>query len=252
MPTKLPALFAGLLAMGLAATAEAIPVELELSLVIDDSSSISNAEFSQQIDGYANAFRQQNVIDTIVNSADGIAVNAILFASGANEVIQFTHLQTAQEVEDFADALAAISRTGGQTNIAAGMDLAVQTIAGNNFESGNLIIDVSGDGTQNTPGDVAGVRDAALAAGITRINGIAIGGQGIFDFYQANVIGGPDAFVLQANSFDEFETAIATKIGVEVGAPDPDPVGVPEPGVISMLGIGLLTLGVAMRRRRMG
>ncbi|MGH1483221.1 MAG: DUF1194 domain-containing protein [Geminicoccales bacterium] len=46
-------------ALGLAGIAKAIPVDLELSLVIDDSSSINDTDFSRQIDGYANAFRQQ-------------------------------------------------------------------------------------------------------------------------------------------------------------------------------------------------
>ena len=92
-------------------------------------------------------------------------------------------------------------------------------------------------------------RDAALSSGVSRINGITIGGQFIFDFYQANVIGGTDAFALKAESFDEFGTAIATKIGIEVGAPPP--TSVPEPGVIGLLGLGFLALGFAMRRRTM-
>lgn len=249
MPGKMLAIVAGLVALGLTGPVKAIPVSLELSLVVDDSSSINNSEFSQQIDGYASAFRQQAVIDSIVNATNGIAVNTILFATGATEVIQFTQLQTAQEVEDFAVALEAIARTGGSTNIAAGIDLAVDRIANNNFESGNIIIDVSGDGTQNVGGNnVAVSRDLALQAGVSRINGIAIGGSNIFDFYTNNVIGGPGAFVLQADSFDDFETAIATKIGVEVGAP-PEPTSVPEPGVISMLGLGFLVFGFVMRRR---
>ncbi len=78
MPGKMLAMFAGLVALGLAGTAKAIPVDLQLSLVIDDSSSINNSEFSQQINGYANAFRQTEVIDTIVNSPNGIAVNTVL------------------------------------------------------------------------------------------------------------------------------------------------------------------------------
>ncbi len=171
------------------------------------------------------------------------------FATSAAEVIGFTQLQTAQDVEDFADDLAAITRFGGSTNIAGGINLAVETIALNGFESGNIIIDVSGDGAHNVSGDAAASRDAALSAGVSRVNGIAIGGSSVFDFYQANVIGGPGAFILQANSFDEFETAIATKIGVEVGAPEA--IDVPEPGLISMLGLGFLFLGFAMRRRHM-
>jgi len=74
---------------------------------------------------------------------------------------------------------------------------------------------------------------------------IAIGGSDIFDFYQANIIGGTDAFLLQAYSVNDFETAIATKID----APAPEPTAIPKPGVINMLGLGFLTIGFALRRR---
>ena len=245
---------AGLALLGLSGTAKAIPVDLELSLVIDSSTSINAGEFDQQINGYSAAFRQASVISSIVNSAGGIAVNTILFANDAEEVLAFRQLQTEQDVLDFADALDAIARINGDTNIAAGIDLAFETLATNDFESGNLIIDVSGDGTQNRPGDPAVSRDVALAAGVSRINGIAIGNDSVFDFYEDNVIGGVDSFVLQADSFDVFDEAIANKIQLEVGVPDPgtdpEPSPVPAPGAIGLIGFGVLALGCAMRRRR--
>lgn len=252
MHSRLTVAFAGLAMMGLAGTANAIPVDLELSLVIDSSGSIDGGEFSQQIDGYAAAFRQTAVVNSIAASPNGIAVNTILFASDASEVITFQHLQTEQDVLDFADALAAVTRVTGGTDIADGINLAVETLNTNAFESGNIIIDVSGDGEQNTAGDPAASRDAALSAGVSRINGIAIGDDDIFDFYQANVIGGVDAFVLQADSFDEFDAAIADKIELEVGVPGPDPlppVAVPAPGALGLIGLGVFALGCVLRRR---
>ncbi len=251
MHSRLTAALAGLALLGLAGTAKAIPVDLELSLVVDSSGSISSGEFSQQIGGYASAFRQTAVIDSIVDSPNGIAVNTILFSSSATEVIPFTLLQTAADVESFASALEAIDRINGGTNIPSGINLAVETIATNNFESGNIIIDVSGDGASSASATQAS-RDAALSAGVSRINGIAIGSDSIFNFYQNNVIGGVDAFVLQASGFDEFDAAIAQKIQVEVGVPDPDPspTPVPAPGAIGLIGLGVLALGFVVRRRQ--
>lgn len=248
MQGRIPALLCGLIMMGMAGAAKAIVVDLELSLVIDSSDSIDDSEFSRQIDGYAAAFRLSPVVDSIVNSTDGIAVNAILFADAASVAVPFTQLQTEADVAGFAAALEAIDRINGFTDIAAGINLAVETIAFNPFDSGDIIIDVSGDGEQNLPGDPAASRDAALTAGISRINGLAIGGTDILDFYQANVIGGLDAFALQAIDFEGFSTAIANKIRVEVGAP---PVDVPEPGTIGLIGLGVITLGLAMRRRQL-
>ena len=252
MHTRMTAALTGLAIFGLVGAANAIPVDLELSLVIDSSGSIDSGEFSQQIDGYAQAFRQPEVVNSIAATPNGIAVNTILFASNATQVINFQHLQTAEDVTNFADALAAITRITGGTDIADGINLAVETINTNAFESGNIIIDVSGDGEQNTSGDPAASRDAALSAGVSRINGIAIGDQAVFDFYQANVIGGPDSFILQADSFDDFDTAIANKIQVEVGAPpveEPEPSAVPAPGAIGLIGFGVLALGLIARRR---
>ncbi|MGI9484371.1 MAG: DUF1194 domain-containing protein [Geminicoccaceae bacterium] len=252
MHTRLTAALAGLAIFGLVESANAVPVDLELSLVIDSSGSIDGGEFSQQIDGYAQAFRQAEVVNSIVATPNGIAVNTILFASDATEVITFQHLETAQDVSDFADALSAITRVTDGTDIADGINLAVETINTNAFESGNIIIDVSGDGEQNTSGDPALSRDAALSAGVSRINGIAIGDQDVFDFYSANVIGGPDSFILQADSFDDFDAAIANKIQVEVGAPpvvNPEPSPVPAPGAIGLIGLGVLALGLITRRR---
>lgn len=250
MHSRTTAALAGMVFLGMAGTAEAIPVDLELSLVVDSSGSINAGEFSQQVNGYANAFRQTAVIDSIVNSTNGIAVNTILFATSATEVIPFTQLQTAAEVNNFASALEAIARINGGTNIPSGINLAVETIAANNFESGNIIIDVSGDGT-SSPSSTQASRDAALTAGVSRVNGLAIGSTGIFNFYQNNVIGGVDAFVLQANSFDEFDQAIAQKIQVEVGTPnpEPEPEAVAAPGAIGLIGFGVFALGWVMRRR---
>ena len=263
MSRRFAGVMAGLAVAGLAGAAEAVPVDLELSLVIDSSSSINTGEFSQQINGYAEAFRRSEVITSIVNSSNGIAVNSILFSSEANVVIPFTLLQTEADVLSFADELAAIARQSGNTNIGAGINLAVETLNTNDFESGNLIIDVSGDGEDNSGDDVTLSRDAALSAGVSQINGITIGDDSVFDFYQANVIGGTDAFVLSADSFDEFDAAIADKIGVELGvfstpvtpppsAPPPTaaPISVPAPGAIGLIGFGLVTIGIALRRRR--
>lgn len=252
MQNRMLTALCGLVMMGMAGTAQAVSVDLELSLVIDSSGSISNSQFNQQIGGYSAAFRQADVIDSIVNSTNGIAVNTILFASVADEVLGFRRLRTAQDVADFADDLDGVNRIGGATNIAGGINLAVETANTNNFETGNVIIDVSGDGLENI-GSAAAARDAALSAGVTRINAIAVGSASLLNFFETNVIGGTGAFALRADSFDDFDTAIANKLGIELGItpqPPQDPVGVPEPGAIGLIGLGFLALGFAMRRRR--
>ena len=70
-----------------AANVQATPVELELSLVVDVSGSISTTEYNLQMDGYANAFRDPTVISGILSYANGIAVNMVQFASNAAQVV---------------------------------------------------------------------------------------------------------------------------------------------------------------------
>ena len=97
---------------------------------------------------------------------------------------------------------------------------------------------MSGDGTNNSGRDVGLARDEALAKGIT-INGLVILSDrpmpwnpehtnppgGLAHYYQTNVVGGPGAFVVVAESFDSFGQAIVKKMIAEI-AFNPPPRGV--------------------------
>src|SRR6202035_5005892 len=81
------------------------------------------------------------------------------------------------------------------------------------------MIDVSGDGRQNT-GEVAtaDARDAAVRKGLT-VNGLPIASgeePEIDDWYRVNVIGGPGAFLLAADGYDAFAAAFRRKLTLEI------------------------------------
>jgi hypothetical protein len=81
------------------------------------------------------------------------------------------------------------------------------------------VIDVSGDGRQNT-GEVPTVdaRDAAVSHGLT-VNGLPItSGEepGVEDWYRANVVGGQGAFLVVADSYDAFAAAFRQKLTLEI------------------------------------
>nr|WP_279388350.1 DUF1194 domain-containing protein [Rhodothalassium salexigens] len=233
--------------MSAPAAAALVPVDLELSLAIDVSSSIRRQEYRLQMAGYADAFRQQSVIDDIVGSKNGIAVNAVFFSSIASEGIGYQHLQTESDVLGFADLLEAFARPfNGGTDVALGMQAALDSILNNEFEGSTKIIDVSGDGTGGTGRTSRAVRDAALAQEIDAINAIAIGTEFLAAAFAYDVAGGKDAFVKRANSFDDFAEAIAKKIDLEV---DQGTKPIPVPATILLMAIGLAGLGVLRRRR---
>lgn len=205
------------IAVSFTAPSHAALIDIELSLVIDVSGSVSTSEYNLQMDGYANAFRNSGVISNIENASNGIAVNAIFFASNfyITSLDAFTVLTSEAEALAFADLLDNFIRPGsGGTAIYTGVNRAVELLLNNGLDATRgTIIDVSGDGTSNASLDQA-ARDNAVNNGMT-INGIAIGGSSIATYFNSNVIGGNDAFLIEASDFDAFQTGIIEKLRTE-------------------------------------
>jgi hypothetical protein len=251
--------FIGAAGLALAATgqAHAVPVDLELSLVIDTSGSVDATEYTLQYQGYVDAFNSAAVQSAIAATTNGIAVNVVQFNTSASQQIGWTHLTNATDAGNFANAIAAlftpnVTAGGGSTDIAEGIDFATVSIGSNGFEGARLVIDVSGDGEQNVthdsltgPAAVQAQRNIAEAAGIT-INGLPILNDfpNLDTYYTNNVIT-TDGFVLAAASFNDFKTAVESKVFAEITDTNP----VPEPGMLIIFGLGLAGLGIARRRR---
>ncbi len=245
-------------AAGLAATlslgiAQAVPVALELALVIDVSGSVNATEYNLQRQGYVNAFTNATVQANILSfaPAGGIAVAVYQFASDATTSISWTQIDDAGDLAAFIASLGGMARSGSgtvgsQTDISDGMAIARTGISANAYEGARLVMDVSGDGEDNV-GGVAGViaeRNAAAAAGII-INGLPIGPASLATYYTNNVITAT-GFVEAASGFQDFNDAVIRKIGREVGGGDGT---LPAPGIAWLLGAGLLGFGLQMRKR---
>jgi hypothetical protein len=249
MNHKIPALAALPLLFGLGSAQSAMVVDGAFSLLIDVSGSISTPEYNLQMDGYAGAFRNAGVQEKLLRGPNGkAAVNVVFFGSlpYTTSLDAFTYLSTAAEIDDFADVLDDFARPGsGNTGIGRGMQRSLDLLLAADAPITNLkIMDVSGDGTNNTGIEPAGQRDRAETEGV-KVNGLAIGGTSLVNYYAANVItsGG---FVVQASTFDDFGAAVLRKIDIEAG-------NIPEaplPGTLALLGAGLL--GFAALRRKVG
>ncbi len=231
---------------GVAGSAQAATVDTVLSLVIDVSTSVNTTEYNLQMDGYANAFRDV-AIQNAIRETDGgnregkIAVNVVQFANSASERITFTILDTIDSINAFALQLDNLPRwTSGGTSIASGINLGASTIAtwlaDVNNSATRRVIDVSGDGANNTGGSVTDARDAACPPNI--INGITIGGgTSVFNHYQNNVQCGTGAFTLAASDFTDFGNVVKTKLKAEITGTPPT-VPLPASAALLLAGLG--------------
>lgn len=230
----------------LAVSAQAVPVDLELSLLVDVSGSVDSTEYNLQKQGYIDAFNDPTLQAAMTAGPNGsIAVNYIEWSGSPEQrqLVGFTLIDSTTTAGQFATAIGLTSRayTGGSTAPGSAINFAIPFF-NNNYEGTRLVIDVSGDGTQNDGATTSTARDNALAAGVDTINGIVIGDDFLSNWYASNVAGGTDNFVIQANSFQDFGDAIKQKLAKEL-----TPV-VPEPSTWILMGIGLA--GLAWYRRR--
>ncbi len=231
------------------------PVDLELIFAIDVSGSIDWEEAQLQRQGYVDALRSKPVIDAIRAGAVGkIAVAYIEWAGSflQRTVIDWTLIDGPESANAFADQLSeAPIQTGPWTSISSAIRYAVPMFDKNDYDGLRKVIDISGDGPNNNGGPVTDARQMALDAGVT-INGLPIindrpgpGGSRSFKdlerYYRDCVIGGPNAFLEVARSFDDFARAIQRKLVFEISehAPGGDAVRpIPVQGAPPFCGMG--------------
>ena len=156
----------------------------------------------------------------------GIAVSLIQWSDNRRQfvAVDWDLLRDRRSARSFADKIAGAPRlviAGGGTAIGGALKFGAAQIEGNGYDGKRLVIDVSGDGRTNQGWPDAPLRDAAVARGIT-INGLVIlNDQPYLDqYYRANVIGGPGAFVMTTMDFHSYAEAILAKLIREIaGAP---------------------------------
>lgn len=223
-------------------------VDIELQLLLDISGSIDTQEYDLQLQGYQAAFESSNVQNAIINGTEGqIAVQLIMW-SGPNQqsvMIDWTLVDSASSADTLAASIGAIARPfSGWTAIGEAVEYAYPLFENNGFAGFEQIIDISGDGTNNSGISPSTATDNAIDAGIDTINGIVITtSQNVVDQYLDEVIAGESPFLLAPGNFNDFQTAIENKIVAEIEGSQPiGAVSVPEPGTIGLFAIPALFL----------
>src|SRR5215470_11580873 len=209
------------------------PVDLLLVLAADVSRSVDADKFKLQREGYAAAFSDDRVINTIASGLHGRIAVCFVEWSGTGSprmVIDWALIKDSDSAKQFGDQLLEIPRSfADSTSISGGIDFALTQFGRAPFDAERRTIDVSGDGNNNNGRDVRLARAEAVAAGVT-VNGLVILTDerfslnrehtnppgGLEKYYRDNVIGGPGAFVLVAKDFNSFGNLLIKKLIAEI------------------------------------
>jgi len=211
----------------------AAEADLEVVLAADVSRSIDDAEFELQRKGYAAALTDPRVMTAIQARTNAVVGVCFIEWSGEEDqqvVVDWTEIRDEEDAGSVAAAILAAPRSFmGRTSISAAIDFAMTRFAASKWQAKRRVIDVSGDGTNNSGRAVTEARDEAVAHGVT-INGLAIINDrpnlgysahtqppgGLPLYYRQNVIGGPSAFLIVVQDFNSFADAMANKLAKEI------------------------------------
>ena len=209
------------------------PVDLLLVLAADVSRSVTEPKFKLQREGATAAITHPEVVRAIASGPNRrIAVCFLEWATAGqqNVVVDWTVIADAESARGFGGKLVELPRSfSGSTAISHAIDFAVIQLERAPFKAERRVIDVSGDGTNNSGRSVTAARDDALAKGIT-INGLVIltplsesfrpehtnPPGGLEKYFQDNVIGGFGAFTVVAESHESFGRALTKKLIAEI------------------------------------
>ena len=230
------AILSGALALLLGfGSARADQVDLQLVLAADVSRSIDSDEFKLQREGIASALQNPEVLRAIRSGPLGAIAVSFVEWSGTGEqnvVLNWSLIRDEEGAAVAGDQILKAPRSFvGRTSISEAIDFSVKHFETSGMTSPRRVIDVSGDGTNNSGRSITEARDEAVARGIV-INGLAIINLnpnfgylahtqppgGLPNYYRDNVIGGPGSFVLQIEDFHSFAQAMVQKLVQEISA----------------------------------
>jgi hypothetical protein len=209
-----------------------------LVLAVDVSRSVDEDEARLQREGYRNAVSDPQVVEAIRGGMIGAIGLAYVEWAGAEYqrlVLPWMRIGGQGDATAWAEKLAEAPRASlSWTSISGALDFSRTVLAQAPFDATRQVIDVSGDGVNNSGGPVETARDRLVAEGVT-INGLPIVNDRptfgrmppipLDDYFRESVIGGAGAFVIVAEDFASFGNAVKRKLIREIAALDGPVVG---------------------------
>ena len=211
------------LALGLMALPAGAECRLALALAVDVSRSVSIADFRIQTDGLVAALRDPRIRQALLVPPGEVALAVFHWSGDDHQVLVQPWILIASEA-DLAAVIAAV-QASRRPEVAEATALGWALVyARDLFDAAPVcaerVLDVAGDGRSNIGISAASAYRRADYTGIT-VNGLAIGEHenDLADYYRAEVIRGPGAFVEFARKQEDYPRAIRRKFLRELTGP---------------------------------
>jgi hypothetical protein len=217
-------------------SANAVAVDVELVLAVDVSYSMDPDEQALQREGYITGITSREFMQALREGANGkVAVTYFEWAGAYDQriIVPWRLIEGPESADAFASEIArAPYRRASRTSISGALNFAVPLFDGSGFRGLRRVIDVSGDGANNSGPPVTIARDEALATGVTinglpimlkRPNAFTMDIENLDVYYEDCVIGGPGGFVIAIREREQFKEATRTKLVLEIADLSPDP-----------------------------
>lgn len=216
------ALALGLLAGGGAVQAQTQPhCRLALVLALDVSSSVDAEEYDLQRLGLAAALDAEDVRQAILTGAPGFVALSVFEWSGFHQhklQLDWVALRSHGDIDHAAATLAGMKRSHDDFPTSLGPALGYgATLLERGPVCDRKVIDVSGDGVNNYRfGPKEAYRHFPMRDVV--VNGLVILGDDpkVLQYYGTEVLHGPGAFLVVAQSFAEYREAMTKKLYREI------------------------------------
>ncbi|WP_282129687.1 DUF1194 domain-containing protein [Roseobacter litoralis] len=192
----------------------ALACQLALVLAVDISGSVDKHEYRIQMDGLAAGLRDGIVVDALLEQEAMVTLIQWTGSSRQRQTIPWTAIRAAEDVARLADQIAADERVWRNYSTAVGEALiAAEQALKSVPHCARKVIDVSGDGISNEGAAPDSRRAALTALGVT-VNALAIetDEDDLTGWFYENLIHGEGAFVMTADSFEDYPAQIKRKL----------------------------------------
>src|SRR5712664_3639333 len=213
----------------------AVDVDVELVLAVDVSYSMDPDEQALQREGYIAGITSREFMQALRSGQHGkVAVTYFEWAGPYDQkiVVPWRLIDGPEGADAFVNEIArAPYRRASRTSISGALGFAKPLFDGSGYRGFRRVVDVSGDGANNSGSFVTIVRDDVLAAGITinglpimlkRPNSFTMDIDNLDIYYEDCVIGGPGAFVIPIREREQFKEATRTKLVLEIAGRTPE------------------------------